>query len=155
MATQPRPPVAATNPVDFEGDVGALVLSAASDPSRSALDALAETPALEMLARVPIPVLAVGHGGVILFANNAFAEMVGRRADEVLAVRFGEIFYTAPTDDSAVSFVREFAGLVVQLAHADGSVVMARMSKSALRRTGDQLALTAFQDITEHMWATS
>jgi PAS domain S-box-containing protein len=155
MATQPKSPVAATKPVDLEGNVDALALNAASDPSRSALDALAETSALEMLARVPIPVLAVGHAGVILFANTAFAEMVGRRADVVLAMRFGEIFYTSPTDDSAVSFMREFAGLVVQLAHADGSVVMARMSKSALMRTGDQLALTAFQDITEQMWATS
>jgi hypothetical protein len=51
--------------------------------------------------------------------------------------------------------MREFAGVVVQLAHADGSVVMARMSKSALMRTGDQLALTAFQDITEQLWAIS
>jgi hypothetical protein len=110
-----------------------LVLSAASDPSESTLEALTETSALEMLDRVPIPVLAV----------------------VVLAMRFGEIFYTSPTDDSAVSFVREFAGVVVQLAHADGSVVMARTSKSALMRTGDELALTAFQDITEQLWAIS
>jgi PAS domain S-box-containing protein len=132
-----------------------LVLSAASDPSESALEALTETSALEMLDRVPIPVLAVGQDGVIRFVNSAFAEMVGRRADVVLAMRFGEIFYTSPTDDSAVSFMREFAGVVVQLAHADGSVVMARMSKSALMRTGDQLVLTAFQDITEQLWAIS
>jgi PAS domain S-box-containing protein len=107
-----------------------------------------------MLDRLPIPVLAVGDGGAILFANSAFAEMVGRCADAVLTMRFGEIFHNPLTDSSAVSFMREFAGLVVQLAHADGSVVLARMSKSALRRTGDQLALTAFQDITEQMWAT-
>jgi PAS domain S-box-containing protein len=131
------------------------MLSAASDPSQSALETLAATSALEMLDRVPIPVLAVGQGGVILFANSAFAEMVGRCAEGVLGMRFGEIFCTSPTDDSAVSFMREFAGLVVELAHADGSVVLARMSKSALMRTADQLTLTAFQDITEQLWSIS
>lgn len=42
--------------------------------------------------------------------------------------------------------------MVVELAHKDGSVVRAMMSKSAVRRVDDQFALAAFQDLTEQLW---
>ena len=37
--------------------------------------------------------------------------------------------------------------------HADGSVVRAKMSKSALMRDDDPLALATFHDLTEQLWA--
>jgi hypothetical protein len=42
--------------------------------------------------------------------------------------------------------------MVVELAHKDGSVVRALMSKSALIRADDQFALATFQDLTEQLW---
>jgi hypothetical protein len=45
----------------------------------------------------------------------------------------------------------EFA--LVELMHADGSVVRARMSKSAPMRDDDPLALATFHDLTEQLWA--
>ncbi|MGA8330512.1 MAG: histidine kinase, partial [Mycobacterium sp.] len=33
-----------------------------------------------------------------------------------------------------------------------GSTVRALMSKSALRRADDKIALATFQDLTEHLW---
>jgi PAS domain-containing protein len=41
-------------------------------------------PALVVLERFPVPVLAVADDGAILFANSAFATMVGRTVDEVM-----------------------------------------------------------------------
>ena len=41
---------------------------------------------------------------------------------------------------------------VVELAHKDGSVVRALMSRSAVLRADDQFALAAFQDLTEDLW---
>jgi PAS domain S-box-containing protein len=113
---------------------------------------LEELPALVVLERLPVPVLAIAEDGAILFANTAFADMVGRTPDAIRALRFGQVFHTMPTDESAVSAVRAHADLVVELLHQDGSIVRARMSKSALLRGDDPVALATFQDLTERLW---
>lgn len=113
---------------------------------------LTELPALVVLGRFPVPVLAIAEDGTILFANPAFADMLGYPADEVTALNFREIFHTLPTDESAVSVVRSHADLIVELVHHDGSIVRARMSKSALLRGDDPVALATFQDLTEQLW---
>ena len=58
-----------------------------------------------------------------------------------------------PADESAVSVVRQHADLIVELVHQDGSIRRARMSKSALVRGDDPVALAAFQDLTEKLWS--
>ena len=113
---------------------------------------LEELPALVVLERFPVPVLAIAEDGTILFANQAFAEMLGYSAEAVKALKFKEIFHTLPADESAVSVVRALANLIVELVHKDGSTVRARMSKSALLRGDDPVALATFQDLTERLW---
>jgi PAS domain S-box-containing protein len=113
---------------------------------------LKELPALVVLERFPVPVLAIAEDGAILFANKAFAEMLGRPADEITALKFRQIFHTLPADESAVSVVRTHADLIVELLHQEGSIVRARMSKSALLRGDDPVALATFQDMTEQLW---
>jgi PAS domain S-box-containing protein len=135
------------------GELAAMEQVSATSGRHPAVTALGGMPALQVLDRLPIPVLAVSQSGTILFANDAFAEMVGLPAAEVQAKQLDQIFYTAPRAHSAVRFMRDFAGLVVELAHADGSVVSARMSRSALLRSDDPVALTSFQDLTEQLWA--
>lgn len=117
------------------------------------MDVLRALPALIVLERFPVPVLAIAEDGTILFANGAFAEMLGYTADEVLTLKFHQIFYALPAEDSAVHVVRQHADLVVELVHQDGSIRRARMSKSALVRGDDPVALAAFQDLTEQLWA--
>jgi PAS domain S-box-containing protein len=113
---------------------------------------LEELPALVVLERFPVPVLAIAEDGAILFANQAFAEMLGYPADAVTALKFRQIFHTLPAEESAVSVVRAHADLIVELLHQDGSTVRARMSKSALLRGDDPVALATFQDLTERLW---
>jgi len=120
--------------------------------SQSPMATLEQLPALVLLERIPIPTLAVLRDGTIVFANSAFAEMVGRNADEVVSLRFHDVFYAAPTTESALSVVDGLANMVVELAHQDGSTVRALMSRSALRRSDDEIALATFQDMTEHLW---
>ena len=106
-----------------------------------------------VLERFPVPVLAIAEDGTILFANSAFAEMLGYTADQVLTLKFREIFHSMPADESAVKIVRQHADLVVELVAQDGSIRRARMSKSALVRGDDPVALAAFQDLTEQLWS--
>lgn len=119
---------------------------------QSPMALLKELPALVVLERFPVPVLAIAEDGAILFANKAFAEMLGYPADTVTALKFRQIFHTMPAEESAVSVVRAHADLIVELLHQDGSTVRARMSKSALLRGDDPVALATFQDLTERLW---
>ena len=113
---------------------------------------LKELPALVVLERFPVPVLAIAEDGTILFANAAFAEMLGHTPEAVKSLKFRQIFHTMPADESAVSVVRAHADLIVELMHRDNSIVRAQMSKSALLRGNDPVALATFQDLTERLW---
>lgn len=113
---------------------------------------LENLPALVVLERLPVPVLAIAEDGTILFANTAFADMLGYPAEQVQALKFAQIFHAVPADEPAVSVVRANADLIVELVHRDTSIVRARMSKSALLRGNDPVALATFQDLTEQLW---
>ncbi|MGA8126053.1 MAG: PAS domain-containing protein [Mycobacterium sp.] len=115
---------------------------------------LKQLPALVVLERIPVPVLAIAHDGALVFANSAFSEMVGRAPEDVRSLTFNEIFHLplTPTMESAVSVVQGLANMVVELAHRDGTSVRALMSRSALIRADDDIALATFQDLTEQLW---
>jgi PAS domain S-box-containing protein len=123
-----------------------------SQSAQSPITLLGQLPARVVLERMPVPVVAIGQDGSILFANAAFAEMLGYTTEKVLTLKFIEIFNTAPVDASPVSAVRGYANEIVSLMHADGSIVRAKMSKSALLREDDPLALATFEDLTEQLW---
>jgi PAS domain S-box-containing protein len=113
---------------------------------------LTQLPALLVLERLPVPVLAVRHDGSILFANRAFAEMLGYTLEALLLRKFQQIFHVLPADESAVSVMHAHANLLVELMHEDESIVRATMSKSALLRGDDPVALATFHDLTEQLW---
>jgi PAS domain S-box-containing protein len=119
---------------------------------QSPMTTLKELPALVVLERIPVPVLAIGYDGSILFTNTAFAEMVGYEPDEILSLKFHQIFLQAPVSGSPRSVVHGLENMVVEQAHKDGSVVRALMSGSAVMRADDQFALAMFQDLTERLW---
>ena len=105
-----------------------------------------------MLDRIPVPVLAVGKDGGVLFANNSFADMLGHTVETLRSLTAREIFLNLPRND-VVSAIRERTEHIVELMHVDGSTVRAKMSKSALLRKDDSVALVTFQDLTEKLWA--
>jgi PAS domain S-box-containing protein len=121
-------------------------------PGQSPMAILTQLPSLVVLERIPVPVLAIAQDGTVLFANTAFSEMVGWASDEVLSLKFDDIFHLAPTTESPVSVVQGLANMVVELAHRDGSRVRALMSRSPLIRSDDNIALATFQDLTEQLW---
>ena len=115
-------------------------------------DVLSRLPAVVVLERIPVPTLAMARDGSILFANTAFAEMVGYEQDRLEGLAFPEIFHTVPAEVAAVSGVDALANLVVELQHCEGWTVRARMSKSALMRRDDPVVLVTFDNLTERLW---
>ena len=118
----------------------------------SPMDVLTRLPAVVVLERLPVPTLAVTRDGIILFANAAFAEMVGYRQEGLAGLAFAEIFDTVPAAVGALSSVDLLANLVVELPHCEGWTVRARMSKSALMRRDDPVVLVTFENLTERLW---
>jgi PAS domain S-box-containing protein len=118
----------------------------------SPMDVLTRLPAVVVLERVPVPSLALARDGIILFANTAFAEMVGYRQDSLAGLAFPEIFHTVPAAVCALSGVDALANLVVELRQREGWTVRARMSKSALMRCDDPVVLVTFENLTERLW---
>jgi len=118
----------------------------------SAMDMLTRLPAVVALERLPISALARARDGIILFANPAFAEMVGYEQDGLAGSAIPEIFHPALARLAALSGVDAVADLVVQLRHYEGWTVRARMSKSALMRRDDALVLVTFDNLTDRLW---
>jgi PAS domain S-box-containing protein len=121
-------------------------------PGGSPMDTLTRLPAVVLLERIPIPALAMARDGIILFANAAFAEMVGYSPDGLAGLVFPEIFDTVPAVVCALSGVEALANLVVELRHREGWTVRARMSKSALMRNDDSVVLVTFENLTDRLW---
>ena len=115
-------------------------------------DILTRLPAVVVLERIPVPTLAMGRDGIILFANTAFAEMVGHEQDNLPGLAFPQTFNTLPAVVSALSEVEALANLVVELQHFEGWTVRAKMSKSALMRRDDPVVLVTFENLTERLW---
>jgi len=118
----------------------------------SPTDILQRLPAVVVLERLPVPSLAMARDGIILFANTAFAEMVGYRQDSLAGLAFPETFHTVPAALCALSGVDALANLVVELRHCEGWTVRARMSKSAMMRRDDPVVLVTFENLTERLW---
>jgi PAS domain S-box-containing protein len=118
----------------------------------SPMDILTRLPAVVVMERLPVPSLAMARDGIILFANTAFAEMVGYPQDSLAGLGFPETFHTVPAAVATLSSVDALANLIVQLRHCEGWTVRARMSKSATMRRDDPVVLVTFENLTERLW---
>ena len=114
---------------------------------------LRQMPVVVVLQRMPVPVLAIDEDGFILFANAAFTAMVGYTLDSILRLKFHQIVRNLPIGAPAATTMRAYGDQLVELAHHDGSTVLASMSKSAMLRYDDGVALVTFHDLTEKLWS--
>ncbi len=121
-------------------------------PGDSPMDVLGRLPAVVVLERLPVPSLAMARDGIILFANPAFAEMVGYELEGLAGSAFPEMFHTVPAVLCALSGVDAVANLIVELRHCEGWTVRARMSRTAMVRQGDPVVLVTFDNLTERLW---
>lgn len=140
---------------DMDGDPGVERRVERRRRSRSGetpRDILMRLPAVVALERLPVPFLAMTDDGIILFANTAFADMVGYQLELVVGSSFPKMFRTVPAVLCSLSGVDAVANLVVELRHCEGWTVRARMSGSATARRDDPVVLVTFDNLTERLW---
>jgi len=124
--------------------------------NESATEFLRDFPALLALDRLAVPILAVEDGGDIVFANEAFAAMVGYPRQALVSMNLQDLLpCITPHDSQIVPALREHANSVVRLWHADGWPVPAVVSDSVLIRESEAMAVVAFTDLSELAWNTT
>jgi PAS domain S-box-containing protein len=129
-----------THPAPVEP--GAVYRRRCAPPGSETLDRF---PVLAVLDQLPVPVLAIGSRGAILFCNNAFAEMIGYQKATVSGMNLREILLGLTLAEFVLPFLHARAGEPVNLIHARGWIFQARMSASAMRRDGDEVILSTFE----------
>jgi PAS domain S-box-containing protein len=135
----------------FADDQPALDRRRPGQAGESPTDKLHRMPAVAVLERVPVPTLAIDQNGTILFANTAFAAMLGHSQGSVEQLTFDQVFRNS-ADNPAHTVGGACVNEAVELAHRDGFTLRASMSKSAMVRHDDHFALVIFHDLTAQIW---
>jgi PAS domain-containing protein len=156
---QTVPPNAETNDHDKFMDSGLRRRERRRRPSpSSAEESLRELPALVLLDRLSVPMLATGLDGVVVYTNPAFATMLGHHPDTVMltgqqlpALLAG---YSATAPHDCVTSLRAGSNVVVDWLHAEGFPVRSVVSETLFFRATDQILLIGVTDITELTWTT-
>jgi PAS domain-containing protein len=113
-------------------------------------------PALILLDRLPVPMLATGLDGVVVYTNPAFATMLGYHPDTItltgqrLPALLAGHSATPPRD--CVTALRAAGTVVVDWLHAEGFPVRSVISDTLFVRATDQILLLGVTDITELIW---
>ncbi|BBZ30817.1 diguanylate cyclase [Mycolicibacterium madagascariense] len=116
---------------------------------------LQQLPALVLLDRMLMPVIAVSENGELSYGNPAFAtmmghsdtaELTGQPITDLLVGRDGQ---SAQACAEALGSAR---GTLVEWRHAERYVVSTLVSDSMLMRSTDPLLLVSLHDVTEGLW---
>jgi PAS domain-containing protein len=124
----------------------------------SAEECLRALPGLVLLDRLPVPMLATGLDGVVVYTNPAFATMLGHHPDTVMLT--GQLLpallvgHSATPPRGCVSALRAANNAIVDWRHAEGFPVRSVISETLFFRANDQILLIGVTDITELIWTT-
>lgn len=117
-------------------------------------------PVTVVLDRIPVPVLAVDTAGTVVFANEAFDELMGfdeesPRSDETLTLQ--DVF--PENEPVGVNIAETFLTTVAtradslwRMSDSKGDILQVRASKSILRRAEDSVVLVVLEDFTDQLW---
>lgn len=108
------------------------------------------TPALPALERIPVPAIALADDGAVLFANMAFAEILGCSREAITSMSYEEVFYALPTEETLFGVARLRAD-TGDLQHLDGSTIFAKMSKMAVMRRAGPVAVASIDELMERL----
>lgn len=162
LASTPGPPLSTSPefPADSTFQAAARAEDLGIDRRRRPLPAtpdqyLHALPAAVLLNRLPVPMLAIGLDGEVVYHNPAFATMLGHGPDFALtgyglpALLDGS---SEMTPLESVAALRNANNLIVEWHHAEGFPVRSVISESLFLRANDEILLFGIVDLTELMW---
>ncbi|MFZ1165456.1 PAS domain-containing protein [Mycobacterium sp.] len=156
---QTEPANTETNGHDQSLDSGLLRGERRRRPSPSSPEEyLRALPGIVLLDRLPVPMLATGLDGVVVYVNPAFATMLGHHPDNVMltglplpALLAG---HSATPPRDCVTALRAASNVIVDWLHVEGFPVRSVISETLFLRASDEILLIGVTDITELVWTT-
>ncbi len=116
-------------------------------------------PALILLDRISIPMLATGLDGVVVYTNPAFATMLGHHPDTIMLMgqRLPALLagHSAMPAHECVSALRAAGNAVIDWQHVEGFPVRSVITDTLLVRAADQILLIGITDVTELIWTAA
>jgi PAS domain S-box-containing protein len=115
---------------------------------------LEQLPALVVLQRLPVPILAVGNDGTILYANPACVAMLGQGDDGIVGRPLNQFLDmgATTTQEECFDILRAAAGTHTVWHHTANGTVKALTSQPLLMRADDPLLLVSLTDVTDWLW---
>ncbi len=118
---------------------------------------LDQLPARVLLDRLPTPAVAVGLDGLIIYANPAYARLLGHAKATTLTGRplntlLAGRSHTLPTECVTLLQTTD-TGAMTNWCHVDGYPVATLVSQPLLIRDDDPLLLITVTDMTECLWS--
>lgn len=151
-----RLPSTTPRPRNRQGAVNSTIerRSQPAPPTRIAY--IEQLPALTVLDRLSMPIIAVGlDDGAVLYANPAAADLLGYPdAPSVNAHSLSTLMAEHPDipPHACVATLHKAHGSVVEWNHADGFLIRTIVSRSIFIRDDDPVLLVGLTDTTELSW---
>ena len=120
-------------------------------PRDSPMDQWRQTPALRALEHTPIAAIAVADDGVVLFANTAFAKLLGCSCDAVTSMSYAYICSTLPAGETLFAVARLCPDTIGRSLQFGQATCFVKMHKSAVMNGVESVATAMFEGLTERL----
>lgn len=108
-------------------------------------------PATRLLVPHPIPVIAVSDEGAVLFANNAFAEVLGCSRDAVTSISYDDICSALPADETFFAATELRPDTVGSLLGLGWATLFVKMHRSAILSGADSAAVALYDGLMKRL----
>ena len=125
-----------------------LLNSSLRRPGDSLIAESRQISALGVLAHYPVPVIAVADDGAVLFANTAFAHLLGCSCDAVTSISYEDICSVLPADETFLPVTR----LGPSLMPLGQATFFVKMRRSAIPGAADSDAVAMFEELMKRLW---
>jgi hypothetical protein len=95
------------------------------------------TAAFRVLTQHPVPFIAVAHDGAVVFASNAFADVLGCSCDAVTLMSYQDICSLLPPDETLFAVTRLGPDAIERVLRLGRATLFIKMLRSA---TGSAVA---------------
>lgn len=120
-------------------------------PRDSPMDQSRQTPALQALEQYPVAAIAVADDGAVLFANTAFANLLGCSCAAVTSLSYAYICSTLPAGETLFAVARLCPDTIGRSLQFGQATCFVKMHKSAVLNGVDAVAAEMFDGLTERL----
>lgn len=110
------------------------------------------TPALRALEQYPVAAIAVADDGAVLFANTAFAKLLGCSGDALTSMSYAYICSTLPAGETLFAVARLYPDTIGRSLQLGQATCFVKMHKSALSDGVESVATAMFEGLTEQLF---